>query len=182
MYRKLTLFLAAAVLATAAWAASRATYNDTYARDRAEIEDLLARYAFALDWQDATTYAGAFTEDGQLVWAGGTVTGRKAIEEEIRNARAADQKLNEATPALGPIKRRHFIPNIVLQVDGDRATARSMWFEFNNDNGRRQPYLGAYGHLEDDLRRVDGRWLIARHKVINEQRPNMASGANNPAW
>jgi hypothetical protein len=30
--------------------------------------------------------------------------------------------------------------------------------------------------------RRHGRWLIARHKVFNEQRENMASGLANPAW
>ena len=43
------------------------------------------------------------------------------------------------------------------------------------------PYVGAYGHLEDELRRVNGRWLISRHQVFNEQRENMASGSDNPA-
>ena len=182
MQRNLVWTLAAALLATAAWAASRATYDDSYARDRAQIDDLFARYLFALDWQDAEAYAGTFTEDGVLVWAGGTVNGRAAIAREMRNARAADERVHAATAPQRPFRRRHFVSNFALRIDGDRAVARSLWFEFNNDGADRRPYLGAYGHLEDELRRVDGRWLISRHQVFNEQREAMAAGNANPAW
>ena len=40
-----------------------------YAEDRAEIEDLQARYMFALDWQDADIYSDTSTEDGHC-WIG----------------------------------------------------------------------------------------------------------------
>ena len=182
MRRILLLVLGAALLSGVAWTASRVSYDRNYGQDRAEIDDLLARYLFALDWQDPEMYGEVFTSDGVLVWAGGTVNGRAAIVQEMRNARTADQNANAATPALRPFKRRHFISNFVVRIDGNRATARSLWFEFNNDNAERRPYLGAYGHLEDELRRVDGRWLISRHQVFNEQRENMAAGSANPAW
>jgi hypothetical protein len=182
MRRYLLLAVSAILLTGIAWAASRATYDHRYAQDRAEIDDLLARYLFALDWQDPQMYGAVFTQDGVLIWAGGTVNGRTAIVQEMRNARAADERTNAAAPALRPFKRRHFISNFVVRIDGTRATARSLWFEFNNDNNDRRPYVGAYGHLEDELRRVDGHWLIARHEVFNEQRENMAAGGANPAW
>jgi hypothetical protein len=182
MQRKLVLFLAAVALVCATWVVSRATGDHGYAEDRAQIDDLLARYLFALDWQDPELYGSVFTTDGVLVWAGGTVNGREAIVKELHNARAADERANAATPGLRPFKRRHFVSNVALRIDGDRATARSLWFEFNNDGSDRRPYVGAYGHLEDELRRVDGRWLISRHQVFNEQRESMAAGSDNPAW
>jgi len=182
MRRNLALFLGAVLLASAAWAASRVSYDSNYARDRAEIDDLLARYLFALDWQDPDMYGSVFAEDGVLVWAGGTVNGRAAIVQEMRNARAADERVNAATPSLRPFKRRHFVSNFALRIDGNRATVRSLWFEFNNDGSDRRPYVGGYGHLEDELQRVDGRWLISRHQVFNEQRENMGAGSANPAW
>ena len=36
----------------------------SYAQDRAEIEDLMARYLFAMDYHDYDAYAECFTEDG----------------------------------------------------------------------------------------------------------------------
>jgi hypothetical protein len=182
MRRTLGLIVGAMLLAGVAWAAGRVTYDRNYAQDRAEIDDLLSRYLFALDWQDPVMYGDMFTTDGVLVWAGGTINGRAAIVKEMANARAADERVNAANPALRPFKRRHFVSNFVVRIEGDRATARSLWFEFNNDGSDRRPYVGSYGHLEDELRRVDGRWLIARHQVFNEQRENMAAGSANPAW
>lgn len=174
--------LGAVLMVSAAWAASRVSYDHSYAQDRAEIDDLLSRYLFALDWQDPQQYGDVFAPDGVLVWAGGTVNGRAAIVQEMRNARAADERVNTANPALRPFKRRHFISNFVVRINGDKATARSLWFEVNNDGSDRRAYVGGYGHLEDELQRVDGRWLIARHQVFNEQRENMVAPIVNPAW
>ena len=94
MRRKLLLVTGAVLLASVAWAASHVAYDRSYAQDRAEIDDLLARYLFALDWQDAEKYGEVFASDGVLVWAGGTVNGRAAIVQEMRNS-----KLNEAAGA-----------------------------------------------------------------------------------
>ncbi len=175
-------FLGGVLVAGAVFAAASTRYGQNYARDRAEIDDLLSRYLFALDWQEPEQYASLFTEDGVLVWLGGTVNGRDAIVAEMIKARAADVQANAATPGQRPFRRRHFASNFVLRIDGNRATVRTYWFEFNNDNAERRPYLGAYGHLEDELRRVNGQWLIARHQVFNEQREQMAAGPANPAW
>jgi uncharacterized protein (TIGR02246 family) len=182
MRRSLSLILVVILLIGAFWAVTHTAHDRSYAEDRAAIDDLLARYLFALDWQDPEKYGAVFAEDGVLVWAGGTVNGRAAIVQEMRNARAADERTNAQTPELRPFKRRHFISNFTVRIDGDHATARSLWFEFNNDTSDRKPYVGAYGHLEDELQRIDGQWLIAHHQVFNEQRENMASGAANPAW
>lgn len=183
MQRILTVLVIALLSAALGWTASRA-FGDgrSYADDRAEIEELFARYLFALDWQDPQMYGSVFAPDGVLVWAGGTVNGREAIVAELHNARAADQRAHDAEPDLRPFRRRHFVSNFALKIDGDRATARSLWFEFNNDGPDRKPYVGAYGHLEDELKKVDGKWLIARHQVFNEQREGMSAGDQNPAW
>ncbi|HTY94041.1 MAG TPA: nuclear transport factor 2 family protein, partial [Steroidobacteraceae bacterium] len=81
------LAFAAAAAAGAAWAAATIAYDRNYAQDRAEIEDLQARYLFALDWEKPELYAQTFTSDGVLVWAGGTVKGRAAIVKEMSAAR-----------------------------------------------------------------------------------------------
>ena len=182
MRRLLFTFIGATAVAGITWAATTVMYDRNYAQDRAEIEDLQGRYLFALDWQDPALYASTFTEDGVLIWAGGTVTGRQAIVEEMREARAVDARATAGTAPLRPARRRHFVSNLVLRIEGDRATSRAFWFEFNNDMRDRRPYLGAYGHYEDQLRRVDGRWLFTRRQIFNEQRDNMAASDANPAW
>lgn len=180
--KQIAMLVGAAAIAGAAWAAAGVVYDRNYASDRSEIEDLQSRYLFALDWQNPELYASTFTEDGVLVWAGGTVKGRKAIVEEMKEAREVDKRAIAGTSPVRPFRRRHFISNVVLRIDGDRATSRAYWFEFNNDMRDRRPYLGAYGHYQDELRRVDGRWLFTRRQIFNEQRDSMASSDTNPAW
>jgi hypothetical protein len=50
----------------------------TYGEDRAAIEDLQARYLFALDFHDPDLHVTTFTEDGMLDYGSGDVKGRQA--------------------------------------------------------------------------------------------------------
>ena len=55
----------------------------SYGEDRAQIEDLQARYLFALDFHDPQLYASTFTPDGILDYGEGDVKGREAIVKVI---------------------------------------------------------------------------------------------------
>ena len=153
-----------------------------YAADRAEIENLQARYMFALDWQDGEAYASTFTEDGVLDWAGGIARGRAAIADEVRGMRANFARREVADEPRRPARLRHFISNVVLKIEGDKATGRAYWHELNNDNRDRWPYCGGYGHYTDELARVDGRWLFTYRKIWNEMMAERTAPHANPAW
>ena len=51
--------------------------------DRSEIEDLQARYLFALDFHDPDLYISTFTDDGILDVGSGEIKGRDAIKQTI---------------------------------------------------------------------------------------------------
>ncbi len=156
-------------------------YNDNYALDRSLIEDLEARYMYAMNWLDAEAYADTFTENGVLDWAGGQAVGREAIEEEIR-AMAAGFAAEEAEDApLRPARKRHFITNLAISVDGDTAVSRAYWFIMNNRNAERKGYSEAYGHFQSSLRKVDGQWLFTHRKIYNEEYPERTAPLENPA-
>jgi hypothetical protein len=40
--------------------------------------------------------------------------------------------------------------------------------------------LPSFGIYEDELKRIDGRWLFTRRKICNEFLPGRESGAANP--
>ena len=185
MKKSTSIVLVAAVLAAApSFAAAPSappSYDAKYAADRAEIEDLQARYIFALDWQDADAYASTFTEDGVLDWAGGIAKGREAIRVEVRGMRAAFAKKEAGDAPRRPARLRHFTTNAVLKIDGDHATHVAYWFELDNDGRDRWPYVGGYGHYEDELRRVNGHWLYTKRKIFNEVMDSRAAGPQNPA-
>ncbi|HWW66143.1 MAG TPA: nuclear transport factor 2 family protein [Sphingomonadaceae bacterium] len=153
------------------------------AADRLAIDDLHARYIFALNWQDADTVASLFAEDGVLDWVGGVVEGREAIRAEVRNMRAFFGRFEEADAPLHPARLRHFVTNKLVDIQGDAAKSIAYWFELNNDNRLRWPYVGAYGHYEDEIRRTPAEgWRFVRRTIFNEQMSERAGPQHNPAW
>src|SRR4026207_1336722 len=123
--RKMTVPLAsvaAAVLMTLAITAITSKAADTsYAEDRAAIENLQARYLFAMDFGDPDLYVTTFTEDGILDVGSGEIRGRKAIHEVIAKMPNSRTTENGLRPASG----RHNISNIVIKVHGNTASGRA---------------------------------------------------------
>jgi len=94
-----------------------------YAEDRALIEDLAARYLFALDFRDAKTYSETFTEDGILDYGTGEIKGRKAIFELIEGmGQRARETAAKDTSGLRPAKGSHNISNMVIKVEGNTGS------------------------------------------------------------
>ena len=168
---------AAAVMITLAVTAMRPQAAGSYADDRSEIEDLQARYLFALDFHDPELYS-TFTDDGILDVGSGEIKGREAIKQTI-----ARMPQPAATPGLHAAVGRHNISNIALKVDGNKATGRAYWFHYSNDNPKRAGVFDGFGHYEDDLVKVKGHWLFAKRRIYNENRDEWAyKGGKNPAW
>ena len=172
-------------LAVAVMVASGSTgfAQDTYAEDRARIEDLQARYMFALDFGDAEAYAATFAEDGILDFGMGETAGRQAIRDLIAGMPRDDKVTEDEDGAkLRPAAGRHNITNIVLKIDGNRAVGRAYWFHMGNDNAERKAVLDSFGHYEDELVKVNGEWLFSRRKIYNEQVADWAAKGENPSW
>jgi hypothetical protein len=149
--------------------------------DRIAIDDLHGRYMFALDWLDGETVASLFTTDGVLDWAGGVIEGREAIREAIIAMRGYFSARGAAEAPLRGPRLRHFVTNKVMNVAGDRATTLAFWFELDNDNRHRWPYVGGYGHYEDELIRTPEGWRFVRRKIFNEMMEERAGPPANPA-
>ncbi len=153
--------------------------GSTYGEDRALIEDLQARYLFAMDFRDPENYAATFTEDGVLDYGGGQVTGRQAIHDVVARTRdnAATQQPGEGAP-MG----RHSITSMVITVDGDKATSVAYWFLIGNDNSEQRAEVSSFGHYEDELVKVNGEWLFSLRKIYNEGIPVWSWNSDgNPA-
>ena len=155
----------------------------SYAEDRALIEDLQARYLFALDFFDMDTYVSTFTEDGILDIVAYQATGRDEIRKALEEARSVfNQSGNEDAQQPYPATGRHNITNIVLKIDGDKAVGRAYWFHYGNNNPERRADVDAYGHYEDEMVKVNGQWLFSKRVIYNETVAEWTGSAENPGW
>lgn len=163
------------------------TNADSYAEDRARIEDLQARYMFALDFGDLDTYVSTFTEDGILDIIGQKWQGRQEIKKGLEGMNEAPPEAGEnpapkEDPGPYPATGRHNITNIVLKIDGDKAVGRAYWFHYGNNNPDRKATLDSYGYYEDELSKVDGQWLFSKRVIYNEQVADWIGSTKNPCW
>jgi len=156
---------------------------NTYGEDRALIEDLQARYMFALDFGDLDTYVATFTEDGILDIIGMKGEGREEIRKLLEGPEESEaQAPPEAPEGPYPATGRHNITNIVLKIDGDTATGRAYWFHMGNDNPERSADVDSYGYYEDEMVKVDGQWLFSKRVIYNEQMAEWIGSEENPSW
>jgi hypothetical protein len=154
----------------------------SYAEDRAQIEDLQARYLFALDFFDMDTYVSTFTEDGVLDIVAYQAKGRAEIRKKLEQARPVFNPASQKMPGLYPPTGRHNITNIVLKINGDKAVGRSYWFHYGNNNPKRAAALDGYGHYEDEMVKVNGKWLFSKRKIYNEGVEKWIAPTKNPSW
>ncbi|WP_427967671.1 nuclear transport factor 2 family protein [Altererythrobacter sp.] len=150
-----------------------------YAEDRAAIEELMARYLFAMDWNDFDSYAETFTEDGELVFATGAAKGRQAIRDMARKFK---QRLGEIyrDEDGNPAVLRHVLGHTSIRVEGDRAWSRGFWYEMGNTGPGKTPEIGSFGTYADELVRIDGRWFFTKREVFNEFLEGRGTRAENP--
>jgi type II secretory pathway pseudopilin PulG len=183
MQKSMVIVLSGIVALLLTFAVSSASAQSSYAEDRAMIEDLQARYLFALDFRDAEAYASTFSNDGVLDFGAGEIRGRDAIRNFIVESRKnAEAQAAKDTSGLRPAAGRHNITNIVIKINGDKAIGRAYWFHMGNNNPKRTATLNSFGHYEDEMVKVDGRWLFSKRKIYNEQVDRWAAKGNNPAW
>jgi 3-phenylpropionate/cinnamic acid dioxygenase small subunit len=124
--------------------------------DRIEINDLLIRYAKAIDHKDWKLLDTVFTPDAEVdyVSSGG-------IKGSYAEARAWLEK------ALAPFPITvHYVTNSEVTLEGDRAAARTavynpMFFK-NRDGSLHHFAVGAY--YVDELVRTREGWRIAKRR------------------
>jgi hypothetical protein len=95
----------------------------------------------------------------QGTWSGksGEGTGPEGIYAMLAGS------LSDNPPAPGPTLW-HWISDPTITVDGDRATASSLWMHVRRGEGD-TPLLPTLGGYDDELIREDGRWRFARRTV-----------------
>jgi uncharacterized protein (TIGR02246 family) len=136
----------------------------TQARDRAEIEELMWRYARALDTGDAEGYAALYTTDGQFSSGANATKGREALKKMIAGTR---QPQAGAQPAAARPPMYHTTANHqIVFTDKDHARIDAYHITLVAGAGRETPpRVAGVGRSIDELERVNGQWLIKSRNV-----------------
>ncbi|HVW45177.1 MAG TPA: nuclear transport factor 2 family protein [Amycolatopsis sp.] len=129
--------------------------------DRLAVLDLYARQSHAIDGGDAAGWAATFTPGGSFESPTYRLVATGTAE---LTAFAADS--NSAALARGE-QLRHWISAVVLSHAGEDALAAQAYLLIiaTSSAGSR---IDRSVRLVDDLRRVDGEWLVTRRKVLRD--------------
>jgi ketosteroid isomerase-like protein len=155
-----------------AFAAPGAASAQSYAEDRAQIENLSNRYMVAVDAGDIDTVMSTWADDGVLEWVGGVENGKEAIHAAMSNFGGNARAARIPEGATSWPRTRHQIINHVIDVEGDVAHTIAYWFATSNDNPEGEVRILYMGHYEDVLERRDGRWQFTKRSVYNESLSN----------
>lgn len=120
--------------------------------DREQIQEMMARYALALDKKDYDGVAACFTADAEIVYAGysGTLKGHDVIIAHMKHA-------------IEPLDAtQHLFTNFLIDVDGDDAqlTCYIIAQHVRKGTPGGDFYL-AGGRYELKLKRDGGAWKMA---------------------
>jgi len=142
-----------------------------YADDRAEIMNLSNRYMVAVDAGDIETVMSTWAEDGRLIWVFGDEKGKAAIRKAMSGFGGA-RPVNIPEGAKSRPRTRHQIINHVIDIEGNTAKTIAYWFALTNATPQNDVQLLYFGHYEDILEKVNGKWLFKQRHVYNESRDN----------
>jgi hypothetical protein len=122
-----------------------------------EIRRTLSAYCHFCDDGEFERLAEQFAADGSFVFGDEVVTGRPALVQWFESSQS-------------PRRRgKHLTTNTIVDLVGDRAHAVSDYLFIRVTEGGVKPAIA--GRYVDDLRHVDGRWLIERREATVMQAP-----------
>ena len=124
--------------------------------DWVEIQQLVARYAFAFDTADNNgyTYADLFTPDGGFA----DIKGREALAALPRD------------PARGPLHVRHYGGTAIIEPTRDGATGIQPVQVMDFQPGGRNGALAQFGRYEDVYARTAQGWRFKSRRFVDESK------------
>ena len=131
--------------------------------DRMAVEDVMARYVWAVDSLDPDGYAAVFTEDAIIDANGNISKGREEIRKIVTSLiqRHDDNK----TKGLPTSNLYHVISNVRITFPKPgEALHRSYWQTVVRDKDGKMT-AAAMGRSEDRLIKRNGKWLIKERKL-----------------
>jgi hypothetical protein len=135
-------------------------------RDRADIEDVMWRYARALDTSDADAYASVYAPDGQFGTGANATKGRDALKKMIADGRQRQAEAQAKGEAARPPMYHMSANERITFSDKDHARIEAYYITAMAAGGQNAPLrVAGVGRSIDDLVRLNGQWLIKTRNV-----------------
>src|SRR4026208_1847197 len=131
--------------------------------DRIAVEDVMARYVWAVDSLDPAGYVAVFTEDAVIDSNGSVSTGREEIRKIVTSLiRRRDDNKAKGLPTANLY---HVISNVRITFPKPgEALHQSYWQTVRRDADGKMT-AAALGRSEDHLVKRNGKWLIQFRKL-----------------
>lgn len=131
--------------------------------DRIAVEDVMARYVWAVDSLDPEGYVAVFTEDAIIDSNGSLSKGREEIRRIVTSLiRRRDDNKARGLPSSNLY---HVISSVRITFPKPgEALHQSYWQTVRRDKDGRM-IAAAMGRSEDRLVKRDGQWLIQWRKL-----------------
>jgi uncharacterized protein (TIGR02246 family) len=131
--------------------------------DRMAVEDVMARYVWAVDSLDPEGYVAVFTEDAIIDSNGNISKGREEIRKIVTNLiQRRDDNKAKGLPASNLY---HVISNVRITFSKPgEALHQSYWQTVYRDKDGKMT-AAAMGRSEDRLVKRNGKWLIQERKL-----------------
>ena len=123
--------------------------------DHEAIERLLMEYGRSLDNRDFATYSHLFASNGEWSGSFGSFRGPAAIQAAMEKTFANAKEIPKGS-------NFHMMSNVIIDLQGDRATASSKWIFFTLDKAK--PEGAIAGRYDDVLIRENGAWKFLERR------------------
>ena len=131
--------------------------------DRIAVEDVMARYVWAVDSLDADGYVAVFTEDAVIDSNGTLSRGHKEIGEIVTNL--IQRRDDNKAKGLPTSNLYHMVGNVRITFPKPgEALHQSYWQTVRRDQDGKM-IAAAMGRSEDLLVKRSGKWLIQSRKL-----------------
>ncbi len=131
--------------------------------DRIAVEDVMARYVWAVDSLDANGYVAVFTEDAVIDSNGSISKGHEQIRKIVTGL--IQRRDDNKAKGLPTANLYHVISNVRITFPKPgEAVHQSYWQTVRRDKDGKMT-AAAMGPSEDRLVKRGGKWLIQSRKL-----------------
>lgn len=130
--------------------------------EKMAIHEIVSKYCFYVDNRRWTELRTLFTDDAEWI----------APYAHAKNGDEVVAVMDSLIPPVGQgPERKHFVSNLVIDLNGDTATAESNFFVSRAEGDG--IIISVVGTYADELRKENGQWKFRKRDVLHDIMGNL---------